>query len=222
MQNQPAGIAGYQFSDLQLLRQALTHRSYAAGHNERLEFLGDSVLNCVIAAELYRLFPGMPEGDLSRMRASLVNGQSLSGVAIQLNIGPQLLLGEGEIRSGGAQRPSMLADAVEALIGAVFLDGGFESAKTFTLQIFAALLRDLDPRIAGKDAKTLLQEMLQSRHLSLPQYTVVHTGGEAHEQSFEVECRIPDLDIVTHGEGASRRSAEQAAAQRAFEIGSQR
>jgi ribonuclease-3 len=213
-------IAGYRFSNPQLLRQALTHRSHSASHNERLEFLGDAVLNCIIAAELFRIYPLIPEGDLSRVRASLVNGQSLCGLATELGLGAQLLLGEGELRSGGAQRPSMLANAVEALIGAVFLDGGFAAAQGFTLRIFAGLLQEVDPRVAGKDAKTLLQELLQARHLPLPQYTVVNTAGEAHEQSFQVECRIPDLDIVTLGEGASRRAAEQAAARRAYELGS--
>jgi ribonuclease-3 len=223
MEHNPAvEIAGYRFSNPQLLRQALTHRSHSASHSERLEFLGDAVLNCVIAAELYRIYPLLPEGDLSRVRASLVNGQSLCALATNLDLGAQLLLGEGEIRSGGAQRPSMLADAVEAVIGAVFLDGGFEAAQIFTLRIFAVLLQNVDPRIAGKDAKTLLQELLQARHLPLPQYTVVTTTGEAHEQSFQVECRIPELNISTLGEGSSRRSAEQAAARRAYEMGVQR
>lgn len=211
-------IAGYRFSNPQLLRQALTHRSHSPNHNERLEFLGDAVLNCIIAAELFRIYPSIPEGDLSRARASLVNGQSLCGLATELGLGAQLLLGEGELRSGGAQRPSMLANAVEALIGAVFLDSGFAVAQAFTLRIFAGLLQEVDPRVAGKDAKTLLQELLQARHLPLPQYTVVNTAGEAHAQSFQVECRIPDLDIVTLGEGASRRAAEQAAARGAYEL----
>lgn len=215
-------IAGYRFSNPQLLRQALTHRSHSSNHSERLEFLGDAVLNCIIAAEIYRIYPAMPEGDLSRVRASLVNGQSLSALATGLDLGAQLLLGEGEIRSGGAQRPSMLADAVEAVIGAVFLDGGFEAAQAFTLRIFATLLQNIDPRVAGKDAKTLLQELLQARHLPLPQYAVVATSGDAHEQSFQVECRIPELNISTHGEGSSRRAAEQAAARRAYEMGVQR
>ena len=212
-------IAGYRFANPQLLRQALTHRSHNTSHNERLEFLGDAVLNCIIADELYRAYPALQEGELSRVRASLVNGQSLCGLANTLGIGAQLLLGEGEIRSGGAQRPSMLADAVEALIGAVFLDAGFAAAREFTLRIFAPLLKDIDPRVAGKDAKTLLQELLQARHLPLPVYSVIRTAGEAHEQSFEVECRIADLDIVTVGAGASRRSAEQAAARLAYELG---
>jgi ribonuclease III len=212
-----SGIAGYRFSNPQLLRQALTHRSYSADHNERLEFLGDGVLNCVIAAELFRLYPAMSEGDLSRVRASLVNGRNLCLLANELGLGAQLHLGEGELRSGGAQRPSMLANALEAVIGAVFLDGGFSAAQDFTLEIFAASLRELDPRVAGKDAKTLLQELLQARHLPLPRYAIIATSGEAHEQSFQVECRIEDLNIRTLGEGASRRAAEQAAAKNAHE-----
>jgi ribonuclease-3 len=216
-QSNASEIAGYRFGNAQLLRQALTHRSHSAGHNERLEFLGDAVLNCVIAAELYRCYPELAEGDLSRVRASLVNGQNLGVLASQLQIGTRLLLGEGEIRSGGAQRPSMLANAVEAVIGAVYLDGGFNAAQDFTLRLFAVSLQNLDPRVAGKDAKTLLQELLQARHLPLPQYQVVNTGGEAHDQSFQVECRIPQLDICTLGEGSSRRAAEQAAASRALD-----
>lgn len=213
MENTPAtDIAGYRFSNPQLLRQALTHRSHSADHNERLEFLGDAVLNCVIAAELFRIYPEMPEGDLSRVRASLVNGQNLWQLAHKLELGSRLLLGEGEIRSGGAQRPSMLANAVEALIGAVFLDGGFGAAQSFTLSIFAASLREVDPRVAGKDAKTLLQELLQARHIPLPRYSITATAGEAHDQSFQVECCIESLQIRTLGEGPSRRTAEQAAA----------
>ena len=219
MQHVPAlEIAGYRFLNPQLLRRALTHRSHSADHNERLEFLGDAVLNCVIAAELYRIYPSVPEGDLSRVRASLVNGQNLWLLANNLGLGPQLLLGEGEIRSGGAQRPSMLANAVEAIIGAVFLDGGFAPAQAFTLKIFAASLNDVDPRVAGKDAKTLLQELLKARHLPLPRYSIVTTAGEAHEQSFQVECGIPELDIRTLGEGLSRRAAEQAAARAAHDL----
>jgi ribonuclease-3 len=220
-QSNASEIAGYRFSNALLLRQALTHRSHSAGHNERLEFLGDAVLNCVIAAELYRRYPELAEGDLSRVRASLVNGQSLCALAGELGIGSRLLLGEGEIRSGGAQRPSMLANAVEAVIGAIHLDGGFEAAQDFTLRLFAVPLQNLDPSVAGKDAKTLLQELLQARHMPLPQYQVVRTAGEAHDQSFQVECRIPQLDICTLGEGSSRRAAEQAAAARALELGGQ-
>lgn len=211
-------IAGYQFANPPLLRQALTHRSHGADHNERLEFLGDAILNCVIAAELYRVYPLLAEGELSRVRASLVNGQKLGALAHELGIGAKLLLGEGEVRSGGAQRPSMLANAVEAIIGAVFLDGGFAAAQSFTLRIFATSLQNVDPQVAGKDAKTLLQEHLQARHLPLPAYTVIATAGEAHEQSFQVECCVPELNIKTAGSGASRRAAEQAAAQQAYDL----
>ncbi len=211
-------IAGYRFANPPLLRQALTHRSHSADHNERLEFLGDAILNCVIAAELYRVYPLLAEGELSRVRASLVNGQNLGSLANELGIGAKLLLGEGEVRSGGAQRPSMLANAVEAIIGAVFLDGGFSAAQSFTLRIFAASMKNVDPRVAGKDAKTLLQELLQARHLPLPAYTVIATAGEAHEQSFQVECCVPELNVKTEGDGASRRAAEQAAARHAYDL----
>jgi ribonuclease-3 len=211
-------VAGYRFVDQALLRQALTHRSHNAAHNERLEFLGDSILNCVIAAELFSMYPAMAEGDLSRVRASLVNGQNLSVLANQLDLGRRLLLGEGELRSGGAQRPSMLANAVEAVIGAVYLDAGFVVAQSFTLRIFADSLKTIDLRVAGKDAKTLLQELLQARHLPLPRYVVIATAGEAHEQSFQVECNVSALDIKTIGDGASRRAAEQVAARQAYDL----
>ena len=217
-----AEIAGYRFGDPQLLRQALTHRSHSATHNERLEFLGDAVLNCAIAEGLYRRHPELDEGSLSRVRASLVNRDSLAALAGDLGIGPRLALGEGEIRSGGSERPSTLADAVEAVIGAIFLDGGFDAARGFTLAVFDRLLDAVDPRIAGKDAKTLLQELLQARHLPLPAYRVIATAGEAHAQSFRVECSVPGLGILTVGEGPSRRSAEQAAAREAFAQGSHR
>lgn len=215
-----ASRTGYQFSNSGLLRQALTHRSHGAAHNERLEFLGDAVLNCIVAAELFRLFPQLPEGDLSRLRASLVNQQSLYEIALQIELGAQLLLGDGELKSGGACRPSMLADALEALIGAVFLDGGFAAANRLTLHLLDQPLKAIDPSASGKDPKTLLQEYLQGRRIPLPQYSVIATAGEAHEQSFRVECVIPELSIKTHGEGPSRRSAEQVAARRAYELGS--
>ena len=213
------GTIGYSFSNPGLLRLALTHRSYGASHNERLEFLGDGVLNCVIAAELYHRFPQLPEGELSRLRASLVNQQSLFEIAQQIELGRHLLLGEGELKSGGARRPSMLADALEALIGAVFLDGGFEAARSLVLRLLEQPLKAVDPRALGKDAKTLLQEFLQARRIPLPQYAVIATEGEAHEQTFRVECVIPELSIRTQGEGSSRRSAEQVAARRAYELG---
>ncbi|MBI3936476.1 MAG: ribonuclease III [Betaproteobacteria bacterium] len=209
---------GYQFSDPELLRRALTHRSHSAAHYERLEFLGDSVLNCVVALELYQKFPRLSEGDLSRLRANLVNQPTLSAVAGETGIGEYLLLGEGELKSGGHRRPSILADAVEAVVGAVFLDGGFERAREVVKGLFADVLAQADPRTSGKDPKTLLQEYLQAHRMALPQYAVVATQGEAHAQLFRVECVIPELNIRSLGEGMSRRSAEQEAARRAYEL----
>lgn len=209
---------GYRFNDPELLRRALTHRSFGTAHNERLEFLGDSVVNCAVALELYQKFPRLAEGELSRLRASLVNQQALAAIAQRLDLGEQLRLGEGELKSGGARRPSILADAVEALIGAVFLDSGFTAARAVVMAIFAADLTTIDPATAGKDPKTLLQEYLQARRIALPQYTVVATRGEAHEQQFQVECLIPELGVRSQGEGSNRRSAEQEAARQAYEL----
>ena len=209
---------GYAFNAPELLRQALTHRSFGTPNNERLEFLGDSVLNCVVAKELYRLFPRLPEGDLSRLRASLVNQQTLFEVAHSLDLGEQVLLGEGELKSGGFRRPSILADTLEAVFGAVLLDGGFVEAERVVAGLFAPLLKEINPKSLDKDPKTLLQEYLQSRKLALPQYAVLSTSGEAHEQHFEVECAIPELDVRCRGEGHSRRSAEQTAAKCAYQL----
>ena len=213
-----AEITGYSFVNADLLSQALTHRSFGIPHNERLEFLGDGVLNCIVAAVLFERFTQLPEGELSRLRASLVNQQSLFEIAQQMNLGGQLLLGEGELKSGGAQRPSILADALEALIGATFLDGGFTAAYALVVRLFERQLSDADSTSVGKDPKTLLQEFLQSRRIALPHYSVIATAGEAHEQSFRVECAIPALNIRTHGEGSSRRGAEQIAARRAYDL----
>ena len=215
----PAFIArlGYQFRNPELLRQALTHRSHSTPHNERLEFLGDGVLNCVIASLLYERFPNLPEGHLSRLRANLVNQDCLSRIALSLELGHELRLGEGELKSGGYRRPSILADALEAVMGAIFLDGGYESVAAVLGRIFDPLLTELDPNTLGKDPKTLLQELLQGRRLALPQYNVVSVRGEAHEQQFHVECLIPELDIRTAGSGPSRRSAEQSAARLAYD-----
>lgn len=209
---------GHRFNDPELLRRALTHRSYGALHNERLEYLGDSVLNCAIALELFHKFPGLSEGDLSRLRASLVNHASLAAVAQRFGFGEHIRLGEGEIQSGGFQRPSILADAVEAVVGAVFLDGGFDAAVSVVRVLLSGELADVTPQAAGRDPKTLLQEYLQSRRLRLPQYGVVATRGEAHRHVFQVECLIPDLNIRSTGEGSSRRNAEQSAARRAYEL----
>jgi ribonuclease-3 len=209
---------GYRFNDPDLLRRALTHRSHSAANNERLEFLGDSVVNCAVALELYNKFPQLSEGELSRLRANLVNQQSLCTIAQECRLGDQLLLGEGELKSGGFRRPSILADAVEAVIGAAFLDGGFDGARAVMRALFAPALNAIDPRTTGKDPKTLLQEHLQGCRIALPQYAVVSTSGEAHEQLFQVECLIPELGIRSLGEGSSRRNAEQNAARLAYEL----
>lgn len=210
-------LLGREFSRPELLQQALTHRSYGSPNNERLEFLGDSILNCVIAARLYQLYPRLPEGDLSRMRAALVKEQTLAEIAERLKLGDHLMLGEGELKSGGFRRPSILADALEAIIGAAYLDDGFVTAEALVLALYEPLLKALDPRKISKDPKTQLQEYLQSRKHALPQYEVVAIRGEAHEQEFEVECTIPDLAIRTVGTGHSRRSAEQNAAIAAYQ-----
>jgi ribonuclease-3 len=208
---------GYTFQQPDLLVQALTHRSHGSPHNERLEFLGDSVLNCVIAAELYGRFPRLKEGELSRMRASLVRQEPLHQLSQLMAMGDWLQLGEGELKSGGFTRPSILADALEALIGAVFLDGGFGQSRDFILRLYRELLDQIDPKAPGKDPKTQLQEFLQSRRIALPKYAVTATHGAAHNQNFEVECVIPELAVCVTGTGSSRRNAEQAAAQLAYE-----
>jgi ribonuclease-3 len=209
---------GHRFSKPDLLRRALTHRSHSSAHNERLEFLGDSVVNCAVALELYHKFPQLTEGELSRLRANLVNQHALAGVAARFGFGEQLLLGEGEARSGGSRRPSILADAVEAVIGAVFLDAGFDAALQAVRALLGVEIDAIDPATSGKDPKTLLQEFLQGRRIALPQYAVVATRGEAHEQMFEVECVIPELKIRSLGAGTSRRGAEQEAARTAYDL----
>jgi ribonuclease-3 len=211
-------LLGYAFKKPELLRQALTHRSFGAPNNERLEFLGDSVLNCAIASSLFRLYPQLSEGELSRLRAHLVKEQTLAEIARRQGLGKRLVLGEGEIRSGGAERPSILADTLEALIGAVYLDSGFPSAENVVSALYSGHLENLDPETLGKDPKTLLQEYLQGRRLALPQYSIVSTTGEAHKQLFQVECLIQDLDIRSLGKGHSRRSAEQDAARIAYQL----
>ncbi|MBI1174781.1 MAG: ribonuclease III [Sideroxydans sp.] len=207
---------GYDFVQPQLLQRALTHRSYSPANNERLEFLGDSVLNCAVARHLYDDYPDLPEGDLSRLRSNLVNQQTLFTLAQQLNLGELLLLGEGERKSAGHRRPSILADAMEALFGAVFLDGGFEAARRVVLGLYVPFIAQADVQTLGKDAKTLLQEYLQGRKLALPKYSVLTTEGEAHAQLFRVGCEIAQLKLTTCGEGSSRRTAEQVAAEAAY------
>ncbi|MBI5005538.1 MAG: ribonuclease III [Nitrosomonadales bacterium] len=208
---------GYQFLQPQLLQRALTHRSYSAAHNERLEFLGDSVLNCTIAKYLYETFPDLPEGDLSRLRSNLVNQQTLATLAQQLNLGELLQLGEGERKSAGFRRPSILADALEALFGAVMLDSDFAAAEAVVLRLYVPFIAQTDLQALGKDAKTQLQEYLQGHKLALPQYSVLEIKGEAHAQTFVVSCDIPQHGLRTQGEGASRRIAEQVAAEKAYQ-----
>ncbi len=209
---------GDEFERSELLQQALIHRSFGAPHNERLEFLGDGVLNCSIASLLFERFPSFPEGDLSRIRAHLVNQECLSRLAQGLDLGQYLSLGEGELKSGGFRRPSILADALEAIFGAVFIDRGFAAADRLIRKLYAPLLSTIDPKSLGKDPKTLLQEFLQGRRLELPKYNIVEVRGEAHEQLFLVECLISELGLRSVGEGGSRRSAEQRAAQSAYEL----
>ena len=203
---------GYRFNEPGLLRQALTHRSYGTPHNERLEFLGDSVLNCSIARALYDQFPDLPEGTLSRLRANLVRQESLADIAVELKLGDSLLLGDGELKSGGFRRPSIVADALESIFGAIFLDGGFEAVRGVVLQLFKSRLQVIDPNVTGKDAKTQLQEWLQGHHFPLPDYQLTGTEGEAHDQEFVVVCDLPTLKLSTEGRGKSRRAAEQEAA----------
>lgn len=207
---------GHDFSRPELLRQALTHRSFGSPHNERLEFLGDAVLNCAVAGYLHQHFAELKEGELSRLRASLVRQETLADIARGLHIGDFLQLGEGELKSGGSRRPSILADALEAIIGAIYVDAGFDAARTVIELLYEPAMTRIDPNDAGKDPKTALQEILQGRHLPLPRYGLLATHGEAHVQEFEVECVIPDLGIRSMGTGSSRRIAEQQAAQRAI------
>lgn len=204
---------GHQFNQPELLRQALTHRSHSSPHNERLEFLGDSILNCVIAIELYRRFPGLREGDLSRLRASLVRQEALAGIAAGLELGDVLRLGEGEMKSGGFRRPSILADALEAVLGAIHLDAGFDTAQKAIAALYEEKIAGIDPRDPAKDAKTALQEYLQARRLPVPQYSLLETFGDAHAQTFKVACEVPAIGMRETGSGISRRGAEQDAAQ---------
>lgn len=208
---------GYVFTQPQLLQRALTHRSYAPDHNERLEFLGDSILGCVIAKYLYSHFPHLSEGELSRLRSNLVREETLATLAQQLDLGNHLRLGEGERKSGGCRRPSILADGLEALFGAIFLDSGFPEAERAVLNLYIPYLATVDEQSLGKDAKTLLQEYLQGKRIPLPDYNIVATHGEAHAQLFQVECAIPKLKITARGEGTSRRNAEQQAALAAYQ-----
>lgn len=202
---------GHRFADQRLLERALTHRSFSADHYERLEFLGDSVLSLAVSGLLFERLSNQPEGDLSRIRANLVKQDTLHGLADVLRLSPLLRLGEGEIRSGGRERPSILADALEAILGAVYLDAGFDAANALVRRLYQSV--DLSPgqSVQGKDPKTALQEWLQGRKMKLPAYRVAATTGEAHRQTFEVVCQI-ETGHEERGSGASRRAAEQAAA----------
>jgi len=203
---------GHRFNDEKFLTLALTHRSAVGPNNERLEFLGDGALNFVIAAELFKLRPNLPEGDLSRLRATLVRGVTLAEIAIELDLADQLIMGEGEMRSGGFQRGSIQADAVEALIGAVYLDAGFDACQKVVLGLYKQRLASLPDVADLKDPKTRLQERLQSRGRPLPQYEQSSVSGKPHAQTFVVKCTLEDAEQVSTGEGTSRRKAEQVAA----------
>jgi ribonuclease-3 len=205
---------GHSFMQGRLLTRALTHRSFGADHNERLEFLGDAVLSLAISSLLYERFSGSDEGDLTRVRAHLVREDTLHRLALTLGLPDVLRLSEGEMRGGGAQRPSILADALEALIGATFVDGGFEAALGVVRRLFGEVIATTEIDSWAKDPKTELQEWLQARKLPVPAYRIVATRGQAHAQTFEVECAVPTLQLAEQGQGRSRRSAEQEAAHR--------
>ena len=203
----------YHFHDKALLKRALTHRSFGQYHNERFEFLGDGILNAVAAHLLFVAFPTYSEGELSRLRANLVKKESLAQLATQLDLGPCLWLGDGEAKNGGSQRPSILADALEAVFAAVFLDGGFEAARHVVACLLNPLIATFDAASHDKDNKTRLQEWLQARKYPLPQYLIISQLGHAHQQCFEVICQIDVLNLSAHGKGANRRAAEQDAAE---------
>lgn len=207
----------HRFANEQLLQRALTHRSFSAEHNERLEFLGDSVLSLAVSGLLYQALDTLPEGDLSRVRANLVKQDTLHRLAEVLRLPEMLRLGEGEAKSGGRKRPSILADALEAVIGAVYLDAGFEAASALVQRLFRDIEFNPAMQATAKDPKTELQEWLQGRRMNLPHYRVVATLGAAHQQTFEVACEVPELALSERGAGASRRAAEQAAAAAALQ-----
>ena len=204
---------GYHFNDLNLLKQALTHRSAGSQNYERLEFLGDAILSFTISAELYHRFTDIDEGRLSRIRASLVKGETLASMARELALGDYLSLGSGELKSGGYRRDSILADAMEAIFGAVYLDADIATVQALVLRLYASRLDRVNPAVALKDPKTRLQEYLQSRSLPLPEYEVTQIRGKSHNQTFRVSCRVEGIDSIANAEGSSRRKAEQSAAQ---------
>lgn len=209
---------GYHFNDSALLKTALTHRSYGDNNNERLEFLGDSIVNCVVAEALFHQFPRAQEGDLSRWRATLINRDTLGQLARGFDVGRWMLLGPGELKSGGSERLSILSCAMEALIGAIYLDSGFNVVREAILRWYEPLLANLTEKTSHKDPKTMLQEFLQSKHLPLPTYHVDSTEGEAHQQVFMVSCLIDGVSEKTYGKGSSRRRAEQDAAESMLDL----
>lgn len=209
-------MLGYHFKQSKLLQQALTHRSYSALHNERFEFIGDSILNYSVAKMLFEAFPRLTEGELSRMRANLVNQDTLSQIAAELKVGDALLLGTGELKSGGFRRPSTLADAMEALFAAVNFDADFNTAEAVVRHLYAERIRHINPLNSGKDAKTLLQEALQARHMPLPKYRIVDQIGDVHNQQFVVQCDLGETGFQTEAAGHSRREAEQQTAKTAL------
>ena len=209
---------GYRFEDDTLLTRALTHRSVGARHNERLEFLGDALLGLVVADYLFATYPDADEGQLTRTRATLVNRDSLAAIARGLDLGDLLHLGEGELKSGGWRRDSILANAVEAVLGAIYLDGGMEACRTAVLRLLASRLADIDPDTTSKDAKTELQEFLQSRRRSLPEYKTMDISGPSHEQIFTVSCLVDSLPDAVTASGPTRRKAEQAAARATLDL----
>jgi len=207
---------GHQFADLSLVDLALSHRSVGAKNNERLEFLGDSIVNFLMAEALFEKFPTSREGELSQMRSQLVKGETLAAIAKEFSVGDYLNLGPGELKSGGHRRESILADALEALIGAIYLDGGMDICRQYVNRWFATRLDEIAPRESNKDAKTRLQEWLQARQMPLPKYLLVNTSGSDHQQQFTIECEIHHLQQRFSGDGSSRRVAEQAAAEEAL------
>ena len=216
---QLARALNHPFKDIKLLRAAVTHRSTGGTNNERLEFLGDSILNFVVAAELYNRFPKAREGELTRLRALLVRGETVAEIARDLSIGEYLSLGAGELKSGGFQRESILSDALEAIIGAIFLDANLEVCRDRVLDWYEARLNALVPGSGSvKDAKTRLQEYMQARHLPLPEYQVLHIKGDAHNPLFEVQCVVSILEVPMLGMAASRRKAEQNAAEEVLKV----
>ena len=205
-------LLNYQFNKIKLLKEAVTHRSAGAGNNERLEFLGDSILNFVIAADLFIRYPDSSEGDLSRIRASLVNKEGLYLVSQDLKLGDYLILGSGELKSGGYRRNSILADTVEAIFGAAYMDSDFENCSALILRLYNEQLKNVPDADSLKDPKTRLQELLQSRKFGLPEYDIIEIIGKAHNQQFTVNCKINKLDLITEGKASNRRKAEQQAA----------